>query len=98
MRHYNYGSYGALPVEVQTGFKGPEIPEPMRESPGKDAAELVSGFIGDVQGIACKANELLDVPFDATIKIPGPHRAIQGALDTASGTVRGIIDTAAQKF
>lgn len=92
------GSSSPIPMEVSTSIKGPEIPEPLKESPGKDIAELASGLIGDVQGVVSQASSLLDIPFDATVKIPGPHKVVQGCFNTVSGLARGLIDKTAEQF
>lgn len=92
------GSSLPVPMEISATIKGPEIPEPMKESPGKDIAELASGFIGDVQGVVGEASGLLDIPFEATVKIPGPHRVVQGCFNAVSGLARGLIDSTAKQF
>jgi hypothetical protein len=91
---YAHGVAGTNPlmVRVQTGIRGPEIPEPGREAPHQDAAELVDGFLGDLQGVGCKITRVLDKPLDATVHFKGPHHIANGLLNTASGIVRDRIE------
>lgn len=67
------------------------MPHPMEKAPHQDAGELVVGVAGTLEGVGGYACDLLDKPFDATVKIKGPHRLVDGALDTVGGQVKGIV-------
>lgn len=77
--------------DVQRGISGPPLPHPLKLAPHQDLGLLVNGFIGDVQGAGEKISEVLDMPFDATVGIPGPHRLVGGFLDAVSGAGRDFI-------
>jgi hypothetical protein len=70
---------------------GPSMPHPMEKAPHQDIGELVSDFIGDLQGAGELASSFLDQPFHQTLNIDGPHRIVDNVLDVQSGVVRGLI-------
>jgi hypothetical protein len=80
--------------DVQSGIHGPPMPKVMQNSPGQDVGRLVTGFIGDVQGVGKMISDTLDIPFDKTVKIQGPHRVIDGYLNKTSGMVKNFIKDA----
>jgi hypothetical protein len=67
------------------------MPQPGRNSPAQDIGLLVNGFIGDVQGAGEKISEALDMPFDATVHIQGPHRVVGDFLNSVTGVGRDFI-------
>lgn len=86
----------AIALRIRTeltdiGPYGP--PRPLEKAPHKDAGELADDFVGDLQGIGEHIMRALDMPFDATIHIKGPHRLVDSSLDIPSGLVRGVIKT-----
>jgi hypothetical protein len=70
---------------------GPSMPHPMEKAPHQDLGELISDFIGDLQGAGELASSFLDQPFHQTLNIDGPHRMVDNVLDVQSGVVRGLI-------
>jgi hypothetical protein len=81
-----------LDYEVRSGFSGPTTPNPGVNAPHQDFGALVSGFVGDIQGVGGKICDMLDVPLDATVKIEGPHRIADRYLNMASGGIRFVVD------
>jgi hypothetical protein len=68
------------------------MPNPGVNAPHQDFGMLVSGFVGDIQGVGGKICDMLDVPLDKTVKIEGPHRIADNALNVASGAFRAAVD------
>lgn len=81
-------SRSPLNEEVRVGFSGPPTPNPGVNAPHQDLALLVTGFVGDAQAAGETVSQLLDKPFDATVKIAGPHRLVGGFLNSVSGFAR----------
>ena len=72
----------------------PKFPMPhlMKKAPHEDAGELVhDGVLGNLESVGEVACEALDIPLDATIKIKGPHRIVDGALDYGVDKTRDLI-------
>jgi hypothetical protein len=85
-------SQTSLAYETRSGFSGPTTPNPGVNAPHQDLGKLVSGFVGDIQGVGGKICEVLDKPLDATVKIEGPHRIADRYLNMASGGIRFVVD------
>lgn len=71
----------------------PEIPkpEPGKRAPHQDLGILVDVLISNAEGVGEAIMGVLDKPFEATIKIRGPHRLVDNLLDTGAETVRSIL-------
>jgi hypothetical protein len=82
-----------LPAAVRAGIEGPPMPHPGTRAPHQDLGELADGLVGDLQGVGGKISNLLDIPLEATVGLPGPHRIIDNALNAVSAAVRGAIRT-----
>jgi hypothetical protein len=67
------------------------MPRPGEVAPHRDLGQLVSDFIGDLQGAGETIADVLDTPFEQTIGIDGPHRIVDNVLDLQTGLVRGIL-------
>ncbi len=83
------GTFGAT---VRRGFSGPPIPEPLSTTPHKDLGLAWGNLVGDAQGVGGVIQDMLDQPFNAVSKgMLGPHRWVDGILNTGSGIPRNII-------
>ncbi|MDO9333434.1 MAG: hypothetical protein Q7T57_02790 [Dehalococcoidales bacterium] len=72
----------------------PKFPMPhlMKKAPHEDAGELVhDGVLGNLEAVGGAACEALDIPFDATVKIKGPHRLVDGGLDFGVDTAMNAV-------
>lgn len=74
------------------GPSGPRVtPRPMKAAPHEDLGLIVDDFLGHLQSAGGTICDLLDKPFDKTLKILGPHRLIDGYLDVGNGAVRNFV-------
>lgn len=81
-------------VSVSRGAEpptGPPSPRPGEAAPHQDVGQLVSDFLGDIQGAGETISQLLDQPLHQTIGIDGPHRIVDNGLDFGNGLIRGVI-------
>lgn len=84
----------ALRIRTELTDIGPYgPPRPGEKAPHKDVGELADDFVGDLQGIGEHLMRALDMPFEATIHIDGPHRLVDSSLDIPSGFIRGLVKT-----
>lgn len=70
----------------------PGFPHILEKAPHQDLAMLGDKFVADIQEAAATVMDVLDKPFDATLKIEGPHRAIDDVASVATGVTRGYIE------
>lgn len=73
------------------GVRGPGPPSPGQRAPHQDFGQLATGLIGDGQSVGESICGVLDTPFDATIRIKGPHRLVDNALDYSGRLVQNTI-------
>jgi hypothetical protein len=70
----------------------PALPHVMKKAPHQDASELVSGVVGTLQETGATICGFLDKPFDAVLKIEGPHRIVDDALSVPTGLARDLVE------
>jgi hypothetical protein len=75
------------------GIQGPVMPNPGKNSPAQDFGNLAGGFVGDVNSVGGTISSMLDKPFDATVKIEGPHRIADNVLNAGATLGQNIIRT-----
>lgn len=80
-----------MPLNRYSRFGPSGIISPGRRAPHEDVGRLAVGLIGGVQGIGEDINTGLDVPFNATIKVKGPHRLADGFLDFVADIYKDTI-------
>lgn len=73
------------------GVRGPIIPDPGRDAPHSDAGRLVTGFVADVQSVGGQVMNVMDMPFNATVKVAGPHRIVDNVLNAGGDIVRDAV-------
>ena len=61
-------SENPLDYEVRSGFSGPTMPNPGVNAPHQDFGMLVSGFVGDIQGVGGRSAICLMCPWIRQLK------------------------------
>lgn len=64
---------------------------PMRTAPHQDIGGTVCAITGGFQSVGETVCSYLDVPFDATVRISGPHRLIDGYMDLIADASRDLL-------
>ncbi len=63
---------------------------PLKRAPHEDIGQITDTVINGVSGVGESIQGALDVPFDATLKLTGPARLVDGALDSVRDVVKSL--------
>ena len=66
---------------------------PMKDAPHQDVGKIVNGLSRTAESIVAKVSDVLQMPLDATVKIEGPHKMVENAIDEVGGRFRNIVGT-----